>query len=462
MKKVFCFSILMLLVLPACKTKKEASEPVYDFDQIEEKGELTIITLSTSYSYFIYKDEPMGFDYDLCKDFCDHYGLNLNVKVAENQTRLLEMLQNGEGDLVAYPLTIRMELKDSVIYCGPEQISHQVLVQRANRGDTILTDVTELIGKTVSVKHDTKYHQRLINLDGELGNGIIIEDIDKDTVTVEDLIEMVSKGKVKYTVSDDNIAKLNRTYYQNINISLQLSFDQRSSWVVRKNTPKLAAALDEWVENSGNTPVYKGIMKKYFELSKLPYEGEYVAPKNLPKGSISVYDELFKKHAQKSSFDWYLLAAIAYHESRFEPNLSSWAGAVGLMGLMPRTAVSLGITSEDRMDPDLSIMASVKLLDRLDKMFRNITDNDERLKFVLAAYNGGNGHINDAQALTEKYGGNKYKWEEVSKYVLLKSNPEYYNDPVAKNGYFRGTETIRYVENVLSTKDRFIEKADNK
>lgn len=455
MNKHICFLFLLCFCfLFSCKKKQERT--AVDFDQIKQKGELTIITLYSSTSYFIYKEEPMGYDYDLAQDFCDHYGLTLKVKTAENVKKLVEMLDNGEGDLIAYALPIQNEKKDSVTYCGLERISHQILVQQANPGDTIIRDVTGLIGKEVYVEANTKYNKRLVNLDSELGGGIQIRKVNEDTITSEDLIEMVSLGKIKYTICDEYIAKLNRTYYKNIDISLQISFDQRSSWAVSKDSPLLAKALDDWFKENGNTPVYQSIIKKYFELSKQPFDGDYVIPENLPKGAISVYDDLFKKHAEGTDYDWYFLAAICYHESRFQNNLVSWAGAAGIMGLMPRTAKSLGLTSEDRMNPDLSIGAAVELLDRLDNIFRKIESNSERMKFILAAYNGGNGHVNDAQALALKYGANPYIWEgNVKKYLELKSNPEYYNDPVCKSGYFRGGETIKYVDNVLSTIERF-------
>lgn len=445
------FSICLFF---SCKEKQK--EAVYDFEQIKAKGELTIITMNTSTSYFIYKEEPMGYDYDLAQDFCEHYGLTLNVKVAENANKLLEMLNKGEGDLVAFAVPIQNEMKDSITYCGLQQITHQVLVQRANRGDTIVKDVTELIGKKVYVEENTKYHQRLVNLDAELGGGIEIHTVSEDTISSEDLIGKIAMGDIRYTVCDEYIARLNRTYYKNIDISLQISFEQRSSWVVRKNTPALAKALDEWFSENDNTPVYKDITKKYFELSKQPIEEEYQLPKNLPKGAVSVYDDLFKRHAQGTKYEWQFLAAISYHESRFINNLTSWAGASGIMGLMPKTAASLGLTDEDRMNPDLSIGAAVELLDRLNKIFRRIDDFHEREKFILAAYNGGNGHVNDAQALAEKYGANPYIWEgNVEKYLELKSLPEYYNDPVCKSGYFRSNETINYVRIVLATTERF-------
>ncbi len=447
--------ILLCSFLFACKEQKKE---IWDFDQIKQKKVLTIITLNSSLSYFIYKDEPMGYDYDLSKDFCDHYGLELKVKTAENGNRLLEMLKNGEGDIVAYPVTIQSELKDSVIFCGPEQISHQVLVQRSDLGDTIITDVTQLIGKEVVVKHDSKYHQRLINLNAELGSDIIIKDVDKDTVTSEDLIQMVSEGIIKYTVSDEYVARLNKTYFRNINISLPLSFEQKSSWVVRHDTPLLAKALNEWVKNKEYKRMYSTVIKRYFELSKMPFDGEYIIPKNLPKGSISAFDDIFKRHTKGTYFEWELLAAIAYQESRFKTDLTSWAGATGLMGLMPRTATSLGLNPDDRYDPDLSVMASVKLLDKLNKMFLKIDDSNERIKFVLASYNGGNGHIFDAQALARKYGEKDNVWSDVEKYLALKSNPEYYNDSVVKNGYFRATETIKYVDRVIANWQKFKEK----
>lgn len=457
MNKHICF-LLCLCFLFSCKKKQERL--TVDFDQIKQKGELTIITLYSSTSYFIYKEEPMGYDYDLAQDFCDHYGLTLKVKTAENVKKLVEMLNNGEGDLIAYALPIQNEKKDSVAYCGLQQISHQILVQQANIGDTIIKDVTGLIGKEVYVEANTKYDQRLVNLDSELGGGIKIRRVNEDTITSEDLIEMVSLGKIKYTICDEYIAKLNRTYYRNIDISLQISFDQRSSWAVRKDSPLLAKALDDWFKENGNTPIYQSIIKKYFELSKQPFDGDYEIPKNLPKGAVSVYDDLFKKHAKGTDYDWYFLAAICYHESRFQNNLVSWAGAAGIMGLMPRTAKSLGLTSEDRMNPDLSIGAAVELLDRLDNIFRKIGSSSERMKFILAAYNAGNGHVNDAQVLALKYGANPYIWEgNVQKYLELKSNPEYYNDPLCKSGYFRGGETIKYVSNVLSTIERFKARA---
>lgn len=448
----FVSLIGIMIMFGSCAEKKLQTR---DFEQIKQSGELTIITLSSSTSYFIYKDEPMGYDYDLAKDFCNHYGLKLNVKVAENSTRLLEMLENGEGDLITSPISVQNELKDSILYCGLEQVSHQVLVQRTNKKDSMVTDVTQLIGKEIYIKHNTKYHKRLLNLDAELGNGIIIKDVEKDTVTVEDLIEMVAQKKINYTVADEYIAKLNKTYYRNIDVSLPLSFEQRSSWAVRKDTPELAKALDQWFADNSRTREYKSILKKYFELSKQP-DFELNVTINLPKGSVSLYDALFKKYSAISGYDWHLLASVAYQESRFKPEVASWAGAVGLMGLMPRTAKVFGVSGDDLKNPELSIKVGAELINKLDAMFAKVSDSEQRLKFILAAYNSGNGHVTDAQALARKYNDDPYKWDgSVEKYIELKSKPEYYNDSVCKNGYLRGSEVVKYVNQVTTNREKF-------
>lgn len=456
--------LLFLFLLGSCYSNKQGKEedidthPV-DLTQLKEKGEITAVTLYSSTSYFQYKMQPMGYEYDLINDFAKSEGLKLNIKVAENATRLIEMLEAGEADVVAYPIQITNKLKQEVLFCGREEQSSQVLVQRANKGDTILTDVTQLIGKDIYVKPNTKYSERLHNLDVELGGGINIKDIEKDTVTTEDLIEMVSKGQIPYTISDDKTARLNKTYYWNININLKVSFMQRSAWAVRKNSPELAKAIDEWASDKSGSFTFKAVTKRYFELSKEPFRAELPEVKN---GHISPYDQLFRKHAANIGWDWQLLASIAYQESRFNPSVVSWAGAEGLMGIMPNTAKALGVTPHELKNPEIGIRTGVDCLRRFRQGFSSIKDPQEKLKFTLASYNAGIGHVYDAQRLAEKYGKDPNKWDgNVAEYVRLKSDPQYYNDPVCKHGYLRGSETYNYVQEVMQRYKYYKEKTNS-
>lgn len=464
-KRLSCFGIVLALAfvfgLFSCHNVNiREKEPVYDYVQIKEKDTLTVLTLNTSTSYFLYRDQPMGYHYDMIRDFCNKHGLQPDIKLAANSSALVEMLLKGEGDVIAYDVPIENRLKDSLIYCGLSQISHQVLVQRAEAGDTLLKDVTELIGKKVEVISQTKYHDRLVNLNNELGGGINIETVNKDTVVVEDLIRMVSAGEIKYTVSDEYIARLNHTYFRNIDISLPISFDQRSSWAVRKNAPVLADSLNAWFAQANAEPTYLRITKRYFEETKGYLWKDRPLPATiLGPGLISPYDAYFKKYGKEFGLDWRLVAAVAYQESSFDNEGESWAGAVGIMGLMPSTAASLGVQGDDIYDPEMNIKVGAQYLARLITAFSSVDDYTERTKMALAAYNGGIGHIYDARALAEKYNANPEVWEgNVEKYVQLKRFEQYYEDPVSKAGYFRGDETIRYVTEVMNRWQAYKEK----
>jgi membrane-bound lytic murein transglycosylase F len=462
-RNIYLLSVLFSFIFFACNTSKEKNEEeeasVYDFPQIKEKGELTAVTLNTSTSYFIYKSQSMGYEYDLIEDFANSHGLTLNIKVAENITRLEEMLQDGEADIVAFPIQMDNTMKQKVLFCGVEQQNHLVIVQRSNKGDTVINDVTELIGKEVWVKDKSRYEERLQNLNSELGGGIIIRKIERDTITTEDLIEMVSTGEIGYTVSENNVARLNRTYYTNIDINLSISFPQRASWIVRKDCPALADSVNIWAAKISKTPTLRAAIKRYFERSK--NDDVFVDDVIIKKGDISPYDHLFKKHASELGWDWQLLASIAYQESKFKTRTESWAGAKGLMGIMPQTARRLGFLVDSLDDPETAIRAGIKCLIAFRKVFDEIKDREELIKFTLAAYNAGSGHIQDAQNLAGKYGKNPFVWEgNVAEYIRLKSEPEFYNDSVCKHGYLRGTETFRYVGEVTNRYKNYKAKSE--
>ncbi|MCC8096783.1 MAG: transglycosylase SLT domain-containing protein [Tannerellaceae bacterium] len=449
-KKTLGFLLVFLFLFSCSNSQKEGTEEkqVTDLPQLKIKGEITAVTLYSSTSYFEYRGEPMGYEYDLIRGFAEAEGLTLIMKVAENPTRLFEMLDSGEADVITYPVVFENNLKQHYLYCGREELTSQVLIQRAARGDKILTDVTQLIGKEVYVQQGTRYYQRLVNLNNELGGGIDIQSIEKDSLTVEDLIEMVSQGEIPYTISDDKIARLNKTYYWNIHIHLPVSFQQRSSWVVRKDSPLLAEAVNQWSSTQQGSQAFKAITKRYFEMGKHAFDEEIPAIRN---GQISPYDPFFKKYATVLGWDWQLIASLSYQESHFKTNLVSWAGAEGLMGIMPRTARALGVSPQELRDPETAIKTGVECLRRFRQAFERVQDPREKIKFTLASYNAGSGHIQDAQRLAQKYGKDPLVWENnVAEFVRLKSDPQYYNDPVCKHGYLRGSETYNYVQGIVS------------
>lgn len=452
------FGLLATVILINCcnsKTEKRPISPVHDLPQIKDSGELVVLTLYSSTTYFIYRGESMGFQYELAEQFARSLGVKLEVKIASNPQELQNMLLQGEGDLIAYNLPVTFQGKDSLLYCGEEIVNHQVLVQRNVRKKEPLTDVTQLIGKEVYVKPGRSLN-RLRNLNKELGGGIIIHEVSGDSITEEDLISQVALGKIGYTICDNEVAKLNRTYYPQLNIKLQVGMDQRSSWAVRKDQPLLAEAANQWYKENVTSAAYKASMKRYFEQSKAQPHYYILSVKD---GKISHYDDLFKKYADSIGWDWKLIASLAYKESNFDTSVVSWAGAKGLMQLMPRTARALGVPEGMEHNAKESVRAATSYLKQMERSFRSIENADERINFVLASYNAGIGHVWDAMALAEKYGYNKHQWENnVEKFILLKSNPEYHNDPVCRNGYFRGVETYNFVREIRARHRIYQEK----
>ncbi len=444
--------VIAFITIPFINNRDEEVEIIHDdLEQIIEDGELIVLTINSYASYFNYREVPMGFQYELAQGFAKSLGVELKVKVLNSEVELVNALLNGEGDLIAYNLAITNDRKKELIYCGKENISHQVLVQR--NGKELLRDVTQLVGKEVYVMPG-KYEERLDNLNNELGGGIIIKEVSQDSITNEDLIEMVAKGKIDYTVTNNELAKINKTYNPNINISLEISFDQRSAWAVRKTSPKLAEAANKWHRENINSAEFEASARRYFELNKHTPQGSILSLKD---GRISYYDDLFRKYASQINWDWRLLAALVYTESNFNPSAVSWAGARGLMQLMPSTARAFGVPAGMESDPEQSIKGGVRYIADLQKIFSKIEDKKERIMFVLASYNAGIGHVFDAMALADKYGKDKYVWNgNVAVYMLLKNREEYYKDPVCKSGYFRGTETYNFVRDVLARADMYI------
>ena len=412
---------------------------------------LKVGMLNSPTTYFNYRGSEMGYDYEMLQAFADDKNMTIQVKVASNFPDLMEMLKHDEINLVASPVPVTAEYNAVALTCGPKARKTQVVVQpKKDRAK----DVTELVGRHITVEKDSKFEHRLRNLNSELGGGIVIGTLSKDTLVSEDMIKMVADGTIDMTVVDSDIAQMNMKDYPELDASLAVSLDQVSQWAVKPGETELAKILDDWTD--ANQEREKRLRHKYFGTAKLPVgmvpgidkDAEFQIPGN--GNGISPYDNIFRQAASESRFEWRLVAAVAYVESRFKPDLVSWAGAKGIMQVMPNTARALGFSPSGLTDPETCIRAGIKLLETLDRQLSGrVPDPEARVDFVLAAYNAGLGHIYDAIALADKYGLDRNRWRNgVEEAALMKSRPQYYRDPVVKNGYFRGRETAEFVARV--------------
>ena len=442
---------------------KKKSRKGRDLAEIKESGVLRAVTLYSSTGYFLYRGQTMGFEFELLENLAGHLDLELQIIVAKSSLEMVELLHHGEADLVAYGLTITKNRKQYINFTETLYLSHQVLVQRKPENwrkmklheirAELISDNVELIDKTVSVRANTSYMHRLENLMEELGDVIYIDTMPKNYET-ERLIEMVVDGEIKYTVADNNIASINASYYPELDIKVPMSFSQRIGWVVSKESPELLSALNKWLTVIQQKADFNVIYNRYFENKKdfrKRIRDDYFS---MESGKISEYDDLIKRYAEEINWDWRLLSALVYQESMFNPKAKSWAGAQGLMQLMPATAKELGVTI--RTDPNDNIWGGTKYLEEMWDNWEDIPDSIQRIKFAMASFNCGYYHVRDAVRLAEKDHVDYQLWDDhVENYILLLSDPQYFNNPVVHYGYARGIEPFTYVFEIFERYEHY-------
>ncbi len=436
-----------------------------DLDAIRHRGKLIVLAENNSTSYFVYKGEPMGYDYELLNAFANHLGVELEMVVIEDMNTILDELNAGKADLAAANLTVTNDRTKLVDFTDPLMQTRQVLVQRKPKGwkkmpgsaieKKLVRNLNELAGKTIHVRKGSSFYSRLVSLSQEIGAEIDITEAAGNQDT-EELIGYVAKGYIQYTVADENIALVNQTYFDNIDIKTAISFPQKIAWAVRKRSPDLLKEINGWLADANSKGLQAAVYSKYFvnqrEASER-MESEFFC---LNGGSISPYDHAIQKYSKQLGWDWRLLASMIYQESHFNPEAQSWAGAFGLMQLIPATSKRFGADSLIA-SPIQNIEAGTNFLMHLDRYWAAfISDSSERIKFVLASYNVGLGHVIDARNLARKYGKDPDLWENnVDFYLLNKSKPKYYNDEVVKYGYCRGEEPYYYVKKILTRLEHY-------
>jgi membrane-bound lytic murein transglycosylase F len=454
-KKYLIILVVFSAFLASCGSKKSDSSSVSspnDLKNIIKSDTLKVATMYGSTSYFFFRDESLGFDFEMAENLANYLHINLKIFIARTENEMAEWLYEGKVDIVTYNVVETKELKKEFRFVLPQAESYQVLVQ--NIGINALSEVTELANKSVYVNENSIFYDRLKALNEEIGGTIKIVTV-PDSISNDDLIDMVAENKISYTLAYHNVALLHKTYSRNLDCHMPVGFDQNNGWLIRKKSSNLYKAIEKWQKLPETALTEDYLFHKYWEKSP------FFALRNvkIPKGAISPFDNLFKKYAPLIHWDWRLLAALVYHESHFDNRVVSWSGAAGLMQLMPRTAANFGLDNDTKFIPEMNIEAGVQYIKSLNLVFRKVENNEERIKYILAAYNSGPAHILDAMALATKYGKNPQIWFNQTEYFLLKkSEPEFYNDPVVKYGYFRGKETTKYVKNTLNTYERYLKR----
>jgi membrane-bound lytic murein transglycosylase F len=476
-KTAFVISLLTflaLVVVSGCSSGNSKKETIphktpgkaadQALQKILESRKLVASTDYNSTNYFIYRGELMGYQYELLKSFSKFLNVKLQIQIINDVDESIECLEGDRCDVVAAGLTVTRERSTRVDFTESLFQTRQVLVQRKPKNWRLMATADqinrflirnpiELAGKTIHIQKQTSFRERLANLSDEIGTDIHI--VEHPDASVEELIEMVNSGEIDFTISDEHIAIVNQKYYPDIDVGTHISYLQNIAWAVKKGAHTLLDTMNVWLEQFTKSPESVFIYNKYFKNSRTTniVRSEYLSSAG---SKISPYDSLIRKYSETIGWDWRLLASLIHQESKFDPNARSpWSGAIGLMQLMPHNTEKYGIDSLS--SPEEQIHAGVQYIKLLDKQFKNkIPDNRERIKFVLASYNVGIAHVYDARRLAEKHNKSPNLWDDnVDYYLLNKSKPQYYNDPVVRYGYCRGIEAYNFVYDILDRYEHY-------
>ncbi len=418
--------------------------PVYseDLPGIRKHGVLRVLTRNNPATYFLWRGELLGFEYELIRKFAEQHGLRVEMVVPPGRDDLIPWLKEGRGDVVAASLTITAEREEQGIHFSrPYHSVSEILVARADEKETALAKPADLEGRTVAVRRSSSYWNTLERL---RQSGIALEiDTVPEELETEEIIAKVAAGDYDLTVADSHILDIELTWRDDIRAAFPLGDSVSHGWAVREDDTQLLTAITSFLKKEYRGLFYNITYKKYFKNARtIRKHVEFRASRT---GELSPYDDLVRRYAEQYGFDWRLVVAQMYQESRFDPGARSWAGAVGLMQVLPRTAKSMGFA--DVSEPEEGIHAGVKYLDWVRKRFGTELPVEDRTWFTLAAYNVGYGHVLDARRLARKLRLNPDRWfNNVEKAMLLLARRQYARQ--ARHGYCRGSEPVKYVRSI--------------
>jgi len=424
--------ILVSLVIVIIYGRKDA------LWRIRHTGTVTALTRNNGHCYYIYRGNPMGFEYDLAKAFSRYLRADLKV-VTPSWEKLAKAFSFGKGDFIAASFTITESRKKLMDFSGAYlTVQQQVIIHARNNH---IRKIEDLNGKTIHVRRGTSYEERLNELKK---GGLRIEiKLYEDTPT-EELIRMVAEREIEITIADSHIALLNRRYYPDMKIAFPISEPQSLAWAVRKGDKKLLKEINAFFKQIKQDGTFKKIYERYYANTEF---FDYLDLKKYHlrlKTRLPRYKMNIQQAAEKNGFDWRLIAAVIYQESHFNPRARSFTGVLGLMQLTQNTAREVGV--RNRRDPKQSIEGGVRYLKKLYQRYDK-AKNPDRLLITLASYNVGHGHIQDAQEIAVQRNLDPNSWPVLEQILPLLRYPKYYKK--TKYGYCRGTEPVRFVNKIL-------------
>jgi len=432
----------------------------FRLDTIRSRGFLNVVLLNAPSTYYIGPERPQGFEYDLLNAYAKHLHVDLNITAVHTVKEALEWSQRKDVDITSAALA-KTPMRQKKYHFGPSyfEVQEQVICSRAMLGSKKFPrDIEDLSGLRIMVGEETSYSETLKALQ-EDGFDINVSITDK--YSTEELLDMVARREIDCTLADSNIYAFNLKYSPDIVLAFSISSREQLAWVLPKNAKMLEQDMYTWLNHFNQKGKITQLKDHYYSyVLFFDYYNTKVFYRRI-KTRLEKYKKYFQEAAKEYHIPWTLLASVSYQESHWNPKAKSYTGVRGLMMLTRDTAKLIGV--KNRLDPKESIFGGAKHLKQMIRYIPKEVDGEDKLKFALAAYNVGLGHIYDAMHLAQKMGLRKNMWSDLKKVLPLLSQKRYYQK--LKYGYARGSEPVKYVEAIYNYRDillKTLEDSSNK
>lgn len=418
------------------------SSPPPMLDQVKDLGELRVVTRDTPTAYFVGPDGPAGPEYDLVRGFAESLGVSLVIETVESVSEILPLVNEGKAHMAAAGLSITDSRREYLSFGYPYNSVDMHLIYKLGTGKP--HSIQDVIGKHIEVVASSSHSDMMESLSAEYPD---LEWSENADVEVVDLLEKVALGELDYTIADSTEFNIQRHFYPDLRIALDLEVADPIAWAFKKKEgDSLLARADEYLIRADRNGFVARVNDRYFGHTE---EFDYVGTRAFIRhfeSRLPRYREMFEGAAETAGVDWRLLAAIGYQESHWRSHAVSPTGVRGIMMLTKATADYLDI--EDRMDPASSIFGGARFFARQTERIPDSVDEPDRTWMALAAYNVGFNHIKDARQIVEWQGGDPDTWVDLSQALPLLAKQKWYSR--VPYGYARGWEPVLYVNNIRS------------